>query len=167
MKKHRGELEIDEDIQLESTNWKVQRVSWVIMALIVVAALLGFTGNGGIGNLQRLKAGDSAEGLEIEYERFLRRGAPSEIKVKLAPSTNDSLTDLRISKDFYEKLEIDKIVPEPSQVYTHKQGITYRFVSAHEPFTVIFYLKPAGMGSLPLQFATSKKQVAITPFIYP
>ncbi|MDO6392306.1 hypothetical protein Q4E40_19380 [Pontibacter sp. BT731] len=167
MKKHRGELEIDEDIQLESTNWKVQRVAWVLMAFVVFAALLGFTGNGGIGNLQRLKAGDSAEGLEVEYERFLRRGAPAEIKVKLVPSSADSLTDLRLNKDFYEKLQVEKILPEPSGQYTHEQGITYRFASANQPFLVIFYVKPEGMGSLPLQFSTSKKKVNITPFIYP
>lgn len=167
MKKHKGELEIDEDIKLESANWKVQRVAWVIMAFIVFAALLGFTGNGGIGDLQRLKAGSSADGLEIEYERFLRRGAPAEIKVKLVPSSGDSLTDLRLNKDFYEKLHVERILPEPSEQFTHEQGITYRFASANQPFSVIFYFKPEAMGSLPLQFSTSEKQVAITPFIYP
>lgn len=167
MKKHRGELEIDEDIQLESTNWKVQRVAWVIMALVIIAALLGFTGDGGIGNLQSLKAGDSAEGLEVEYERFLRRSAPAEIKVKLAPSTSDFRTDLHISQDFYEKLQIDKVVPEPSEVYTHEHGITYRFTTANQPFVVTFYLTPKGMGSLPLHFSTNEREVAITQFIYP
>ena len=167
MKKHRGELEIDEDIKLESANWKVQRVAWVLMVFVVMAALLGFIGNGGIGNLQRLKAGSSADGLEIEYERFLRRGAPAEIKVKLIPSPGDSLTDLRLNKDFYEKLHVERILPEPSEQFTHEQGITYRFASAKQPFLVIFYVKPDGMGSLPLQFSTSGKAVNITPFIYP
>ncbi|WP_299708334.1 hypothetical protein [uncultured Pontibacter sp.] len=167
MKKHRGELEIDEDIQLESNSWKIQRVAWVIMALVIIAALLGFTGDGGIGNLQSLKAGDSSELLEVEYERFLRRSAPAEIKVKLAPSTSNSLTDLHLSKDFYEKFQIDKVVPEPSEVYTHEQGITYSFTTANQPFSVTFYLTPKGMGSLPLHFSTDKKKVAITQFIYP
>jgi hypothetical protein len=167
VKKHRGELDIDEDIQLESTNWKVQRVAWVFMAFIVLAALLGFTGDGGIGNLQSLKAGDSAEGLEVEYERFVRRSAPAEIKVKLAPSTSDSRTELHLSKEFYEKIQVDRIVPEPSEVYTHEQGITYRFTTANQPFSVTFYLTPKGMGSLPLQFSTAEKKVAITQFIYP
>lgn len=167
MKKHKGELEIDEDIQLESTNWKIQRVAWVVMALVVFAALLGFTGNGGIGNLQHLKAGDSAEGLEVAYERFLRRGAPAEIKVKLAPSSGDSHTELRLNKAFYEELLVERIVPEPSEQYTNEQGITYRFASTNQPFSVIFYVKPDGMGSLPLHFSTSKKEVTITPFIYP
>lgn len=167
MKKHKGELEIDEDIKLESANWKAQRVAWVLMALVVIAALLGFTGNGGIGDLHRLKAGNSTEGLEVECERFLRRGAPSEFKVQLAPSSGDSHTDLQLSKNFYEKLEVDKVVPEPSEVFTHEQGITYRFASANQPFTVIFYLKPKAMGSVPLHISTAGKKVNITPFIYP
>jgi hypothetical protein len=167
VKKHRGELDIDEDIQLESANWKVQRVAWVIMAFFVLAALLGFTGDGGIGNLQSLKAGDSTSGLEVEYERFIRRNAPAEVKVKLTPSTSDSLTALHISKDFYEKLKVDKVVPEPAEVYTSEKGITYRFASANQPFSVTFYLTPKGMGSLPLHLSTAEKQVAITQFIYP
>ncbi|PKV75777.1 hypothetical protein [Pontibacter ramchanderi] len=167
MKKHRGELEIDEDIQLESTNWKVQRVAWVLMSLFVLAALLGFTGDGGIGNFQSIKAGDSADGLEVEYERFLRRSAPAEIKVSLQAAPSDTLTDLRISKNFYEKIKVDQVVPEPAEVYTSEEGITYSFTTDKQPFTVTFYLTPKGMGSLPLLFSSSEKQVAITPFIYP
>nr|WP_255594102.1 hypothetical protein [Pontibacter sp. HSC-14F20] len=152
---------------MESANWKVQRFAWVIMALVVVAALLGFTGDGGIAKLQHLKAGDAAQGLEVEYERFLRRTAPAEIKVNLAPSTDNSLTELHFNKKFYEDIEVDNIVPEPSEVYTHEQGITYRFTTANQPFSVTFYLTPKGIGSLPLHIATDKKKVAITQFIYP
>ena len=48
MKKHNQELEIDEDIALENKSWTAERVAWVLMGLLLLAVLLGFTGNGGL-----------------------------------------------------------------------------------------------------------------------
>jgi hypothetical protein len=163
MKKHRGELDIDEDIQLESTNWKVQRVAWVLMALFVLAALLGFTGDGSLNNLNTKTA--KAEGLELEYERFMRRDAPAEIKLKI-PVRQDELS-LQFGKDFYEKLQVEQVIPDPTEVYTHEQGITYRFAATQAPNSVTFYFKPKGIGRMHLQVSTESGRLSVSQFIHP
>lgn len=163
MKRHRGELDIDEDIKLEGTNWKVQRVAWVLMAMFVVAALLGFTGDGSLNNLNTKMA--KTGGLEIEYERFLRRDAPAEIKLNI-PVKQETLT-LHFSKDFYEKLHVEQVVPEPTEVYTHEQGITYRFAASQAPTAITFYFKPKGIGSMQLEVSTETNRLSISQFIYP
>ncbi len=163
MKKHRGELDIDEDIQLESTNWKVQRVAWVLMAIFVLAALLGFTGDGSLNNLNTKTA--KADGLELEYERFMRRDAPAEIKLKF-PAQQQELS-LQFSKDFYEKLHVEQVVPEPTEVFTHEQGITYRFATSPTPTSATFYLKPKGIGSMHLEVSTETSRLSVSQFIHP
>lgn len=163
MKKHRGELDIDEDIKLESSNWKVQRVAWVLMALFVLAALLGFTGDGSLNDFNTKTA--KTEGLEVEYERFMRRDAPAEIKLKI-PVRQQELT-LQFSQDFYEKLHVEQVVPEPTEVYTHEQGITYRFAATQAPTSVTFYFKPKGMGRMHLEVSTQTSRLSISQFIHP
>ncbi|WP_018478209.1 hypothetical protein [Pontibacter roseus] len=167
MRKHNQELEIDEDIELERKNWAVERVAWVFMAIVVLAALLGFTGNGGLKGINLLTAGSQADGVEVEYERYLRRKAPSELKVTLYPTATSPERELQFSKDFYDKVQVEQVVPEPSEVYTHEQGITYTFSGAGSTSPIIFYLKPKHMGSLEVSLKTGEKSLAISQFVYP
>jgi hypothetical protein len=167
MKKHKGELEIDEDIELERTNWVVQRIAWVLMALVVLAALLGFTGSGGIKGITQFTAGSQADGLELAYDRFLRRHNPSEIQVTLYPMRDASFQELHFNKDFQEKLHVEQVIPEPAEVYSHAQGITYSFKGTDSPSTIIFYIKPKHIGSLDLHITGSWPKVAFSQFVYP
>lgn len=167
MKKHNQELEIDEDIKLESRNWAVERVAWVLMALVVLAALLGFTGNGGLKGINQMTAGSQAQGITVEYERYLRRKAPSELKVTLYAAAISPEKELQFSKEFYEKVQVEQVVPEPSKVYTHEQGITYTFSEAGATTSILFYLKPKQMGNLELSLKADGRSLTISQFVYP
>lgn len=83
MKKHNQELEIDEDLKLERNTWVVQRVSWVLMLLIAIAALLGFTGHGGLPGISSMKAETTTKSVVVEYERYLRNVTAEQLKVHL------------------------------------------------------------------------------------
>jgi hypothetical protein len=65
-----SQLQIDEDLAFQRREWKIQRVGWGAMALVIIAALLGVFGTGPLSNatLER-------EGLRLEYERFCRFAA--------------------------------------------------------------------------------------------
>jgi hypothetical protein len=41
-----GDLEIQEDLPFQRREWLVERVAWGVMALLIVAALLGLFGTG-------------------------------------------------------------------------------------------------------------------------
>ena len=43
---HSGDLELDQDLIFERRTWTVERVAWVIMALVGLAALAGLLGPG-------------------------------------------------------------------------------------------------------------------------
>jgi hypothetical protein len=165
VKKHNRELEIDEDIALERKNWILQRIAWVLMALLVLAALLGFTGDGGLTGISKRTAGSKADGLEIDYERFLRYKAPTELLVTFYAAAGPSRHELHFSKGFYEKIQVEQVIPEPLEVYTHEQGITYRF--SDNVSSVTFYLKPKRIGSITHTVSAGGPGISFSQFVYP
>jgi hypothetical protein len=68
-----GDLEIEEYIGFQRRDWAVRHIAWAILALVVLAALLGLFGNG---ILSKANLGDDEMPLQLEYERFGRYKAP-------------------------------------------------------------------------------------------
>ncbi|WP_242928332.1 hypothetical protein [Pontibacter vulgaris] len=161
MKKHNQELDIDEDLALEHKSLILERIGWILMLLFVVAAALGFTGRGGIINDKT--EGSTAAGIEVAYERFLRRDAPSTLKITL----HEPSSQVRFSKAFYEKVRIEEVVPEPKQVQVTHESILYTFEGAPVNASLLFYLKPQKAGSLQYMVDNGKHQLSISQYIYP
>ncbi len=163
MKKHNQELDIDEDLVLERRTWAFERTGWLFMLLFVLAALLGFTGRGGIATINDQTAGSKAAGIEVKYERFLRREAPANLQVRLYGQENQ----VRFSKEFYEKVRVEQVVPEPELVHVTDESIIYTFEKEAEQALLAFYLKPQKSGSLHITIANSNTQLNLSQFVYP
>ncbi|MBB6611154.1 hypothetical protein H7F15_08910 [Pontibacter sp. Tf4] len=167
MRKHNGELEIDEDLKMERRTWTVQRVSWVILILIVIAALLGFTGRGGVKGINKLTKSTASQAMEVEYDRFLRDEVEGEMKITLHNLKSANPT-LFFSKEFYDKVRVEEIVPEPEHTEISPDGITYTFRATKPEFIILFYTKPLHIG--PLQITAKgpdNEAVTMSQFVYP
>ncbi len=167
MKRHNNELEIDEDISFERSTWKIQRVGWVIMLLIVLSAILGFTGRGGLLNVNKQTVTSTDGTMEIEYERFQRREASSELKITLKNISTPSPT-IFFSTDFYTKQRIDKIIPEPEKVEAGADGIVYTFAVDAPNTQLIFHTKSTTFGQI--QYSVQRpgsSAETIKHFVYP
>src|SRR6185503_10274526 len=64
-----GDLELNQDLDLQRKTWTVQRIGWGGMALIVVAALAGVFGSG---PLTRTEVTDNPQTFRLLYDRFGR-----------------------------------------------------------------------------------------------
>jgi hypothetical protein len=167
MKKHNQELEIDEDIVIENRSWTAERVAWVLMAILLLAVLLGFSGNGGLKGINKRIAGSQATGIEVEYDRYLRREAPTEIKVTLYAPAAETAKELQFSNDFYDKVQVEQVIPEPTEVSTHENGITYKFAGTATIMPITFYLQPKHMGTQEIQVQAGERSVSFSQFVYP
>jgi hypothetical protein len=166
MKRHRQELDIDEDIVFEQKTWTVQRIGWVIMILIVLLALLGFTGRGGLFGINKRIVQDNSQELQLEYEPFVRRGAGAEIRVELK-AADTAQTRLNFSQSLLEKVRIEQVVPQPSQAQIDENGITYTFSGGERPAQYIFYLSPQKAGKLHTSLRAGRREISFSQFIYP
>ena len=135
-------LEIEEDITFQQKEWFIQRIGTVMLFLFVGAALLGLTGMGG--PLSHADVSDADGALHVEYERFVRRNAPSTIKVRLRGGPGD----LRfwVSSSYLEQVRIDSIVPPPQLVFTESNRHVYVIRSATPDVLVTLDVEHLGMG---------------------
>jgi hypothetical protein len=64
-----GDLEIGQDLAHQRLEWKIERVGWILMALLGLPALVGLLGPG---PLSSTSAGEKGSPLSVENNRFER-----------------------------------------------------------------------------------------------
>lgn len=142
-------LQVSEDLDFQYRNWTVQRFGWVLMALTLVAAVLGLLGPG---PLSRATAGDTGSPLWLEYDRFARSNARTILRVHLKAGTGaERRVSIWLDRDYLEGVQIEQVTPEPLSVKIASDRVIYIFWVA-EPAratVVTFSLKPQHIGPRP------------------
>lgn len=130
---------IDEDRPFQMRFWKIQRLLWIALALILLFALAGFTGRGGPFSRSAQIFGKVA----IEYPQSWRLAASDRLMIEasgskpLTLSVDAALTDI---------FEIEAITPEPSQSQTRNGRLVYSFDgAAGGAQRIAFTLKPTAI----------------------
>lgn len=163
-----GAFEIGDDLAFQRRVWTAERIGWVVIALVLLAGGLGLLGSAG--PLNRVTADDGGM-LRVEYARFARHSAPTELQMTLGPSaTTQELVRIAVSREYLEAVEVARLLPEPSDVELTAEEFVYVFPVAEQgkPLTITFALEPEeywrhrGTVRLP-----GGEAVRITQFIYP
>ncbi len=125
-----GDLDIHQDLPFQRRTWMVQRVSWAVMALAVLAAVLGLFGHG---PLSETVAEDPAVPLKLTYERFGRYQSPLTLQLHVeSRAISEGRVLLWLSQDYLDHVEVQRISPEPSAQRLSPTGILYEFELADE-----------------------------------
>ena len=118
-----GDLERDRDLLFQRREWTIQRGGWLVMLAIIVAALIGLLGAGPLSS-----ATAESGPLLLQYSRFERRHAPTELEVTVANTVIDQdQIEIWFSTDYLTRTEITSIVPEPEEVSETDDRVVYRF----------------------------------------
>ena len=88
--------------------WIFERTGWVLMAVIIGAALLGFFGGGALGAVHAA-AGDA---LAVRYPRFARANAPLELVIEWAPQQVEAT--IWISRPYIDQFADEEVLPAPA-----------------------------------------------------
>jgi hypothetical protein len=114
--------DVPSDLRWQRVEWRVQRVGWVCLALLVLAAAAGMLGPGPLG---RARAGGPGD-LTVEYHRVEHREAPTAFHVHLpADAVRDGMVRLRLGRANPKVLEIERVTPEPARVEAAPDGLVY------------------------------------------
>lgn len=135
-----GTLEVGQDLAFQRRDWRMQRVGWGLLALVLVCAFLGLLG--GLGPLNQQRAGSQQLGVAVQYDRFLRRDSHGgELQAKLFDVTQGKAT-FYISSNYGDAVQITSVVPQPESVKSEGDGYLYTFQASGQEATVHFYLLP-------------------------
>lgn len=163
-----GDLEINQDLDLQERGWRIERFSWVVMLLLIVLALLGLFGTG---PLSSASAGDTDSGISARYQRFVRQGGNESITISINPDqVSQGRIELWLSSTFLNQIDIMQIIPQPDEVQSSGSGQTYAFLadSPSGPITVSFSYRPQTVGRLPVEARVAGGPgVEFTQYAYP
>jgi hypothetical protein len=160
------DLEVDEDPEFQRRTWKVQRVGWIAMLLIIVAAGLGLFGGG---PLSWTKA--AAGTLQLEYERFIRYDSIATLHIKLSPAAvKDGYAKISLDARYFSGTQINNVWPEPEAQEVTADGyiFMFRIADPHKPAHITFYFKMLQVGPLTGHVSLDAgPSVAFHQFVYP
>jgi hypothetical protein len=132
-----GPEDLERQLRFHRLEWRVQRIGWVFVALFLVLAFAGLFGGGPLSHAHA----QAATG-RIDYERFLRNGAPAELVITSAGGGAQGVGSIAISADYLEAFRIERVTPEPTTVRRVGAQLVYEFASASSGSVISFQIDP-------------------------
>ncbi|MBI5668021.1 MAG: hypothetical protein HZC41_08415 [Chloroflexi bacterium] len=163
-----GDLEIGQDLEFQRRAWAVQRVAWIGMLLFIIAALLGLLGDSG--PLSNATAGSEADGLQIQYHRFMRQGKPMSLTVQAEVPAGQNTLRLRVNRAYLDRFQLDQITPDPESVAARDGQLVYEFALENPAgqVTIKFNMRPEQGGFVTGEIGLDGSEtLSINQFIYP
>jgi hypothetical protein len=142
---------IHEDEPLEQRTWTIERIAWVVMVALLVAASLGLFGSGPLSK-RTIESENGA--ISIAYERVARMRAASEIEIRIRESAfpvaldrGTPRMDIAFDRHYWDDLQVTRIVPEPVNMVARGSALVCTFprFRGHE-LLVTFQTEPKRMG---------------------
>jgi hypothetical protein len=160
-------LQLAEHAKSQHREGKADRIGWILMLLIVMAALLGFFGNGPIGVANTV---DEEGNLVVEYNRFGRYGADLTLRVQVRKAAaSQGEFQVWVSNEYLDGVKIDDISPAPDAAEALDGGILYRFLIEEGDLNASLDLTGDSIGSLRGSVGLGGPTTAVhfTQFLYP
>ena len=126
----------ESDHRFHHSEWRIQRIGWVMVALFLALAVAGLFGNGPLSHAHA----DNGAG-RLDYQRFTRYGLTTDLVVTPAASTH-GVTRVEISGDYLEAFNVEHITPEPAAVRLAGPNVIYEFASAAPAASISFHMSP-------------------------
>lgn len=117
--------DINQDLDFSQREWIVERVGWVVMALLVLAGLLGLLGRG---PLTDKVARDANQQAWVEYYSIDHADAASELRLHIEPGVvpADQMR-LTLNSAYLDRIEVESIEPEPAAQQLTGEGVAFVF----------------------------------------
>ena len=145
-----GNLELEEDTTFQKREWAVERVGWIALLAIVVAATVGALGSGPISDRQVTVEGGSAT---ARYSGIVRRQTTEFLEVQLGAGEQT----LTLSGDPIKAWTIEKVTPQPKSVTASTGKLYYEFEGTNAgQLTIQYQAKEAGIIDGVLHFPKGK-----------
>lgn len=164
-----GNLEIQQDLEHERLEWKIERIAWAIIAALLLAALAGLLGPG---PLSQATAGREGAPLRVKFNRLAHYQAPEDLRVHVGSGVaREGRIRVWIGREHVQSMELDYIDPEPESVEVSPERFTYTFaVSGDERngTALLFHYEPDSFGPVSIVMGLEDgPELAFTQFVYP
>lgn len=142
--------------------WAIQRISWIVFALLLMACLLGLLGRGGPFSRQTL----ILPGGSVDFPTISRWNAPEHMVVNFGPSSEDRI--FTIDAAFLQTFSIQSVDPPQKATFARDGRIGYIFpADLAGPTQIVFRLQTELAGPRRATIGIGADTRAQSTFIFP
>lgn len=146
----RDGLQIDEHRGFQEKFWKAERIAWICFGVVILLALLGVTGSGGLQARMKLAFDDGF----VEVPRFSRWETSDSLTALLPPGTEGH--SLSVGSDFFRTFQVEDIDPPPRSSEGSSDAIVYHFqADAGQPLALTMHLRSQNPGIVKYQVSVN------------
>ena len=159
-------LELEQDLKLQDRHWRVERVGWVLIALIMCAGLLGLFGHH---PFTRAVAHTSDGQLLLEYDQYARYESNGDFRVTLTPDLNGrGVIRIWFDDAYLDSLNVLAVSPMPIRGETREGKRAFVFQMDGDRFTAIFSVHFKQIGLVHGRVNADEGQtVVLSHFVWP
>jgi hypothetical protein len=155
---------VREDMRFQYAFWTIERVAWVLLALVPLAALAGIFSNGPLSEKTAQAANSS---FSLEYDRFQRKTVLSRFIVRVPAGASNEIR-LRLSPAFQETYAIESMEPRPARSSAGEAGLDLFFQPADKgDLAAVIWATPRQFGAVKLRAETNGGALDFPVLIYP
>jgi hypothetical protein len=155
---------VREDMRFQTVMWTLERVAWVLLALVPLAALAGIFSHGPLSH-KTARAADSS--LSLRYEHFQRMTVQTRFVIRM-PSVQNEEVKLRLSPSFQRIYDIQSMQPEPLRSSAGADGLELYFSPASGGLAAVIWATPRDFGRFNFRAETDiGEPVEMPVLIYP
>ena len=142
-----GDLQLSQDVGARRTTWRIQRIGWAIMALIILAALAGLFGRGPLSHASARSA-DAA--LVVRYERFIRNQAEATLDLSVSSPAAGGEISVWLDSAYLDQVNLRQAVPEPrsTRLDPGRVVLTFRVTPSDAPSHIALRFRVEHIGPL-------------------
>lgn len=153
--------QLREDLPLQRIAWRIQKVCWVGIVMIMIFIALGLFGEGPLSKVRKTRGSTT-----LEYERFARDEGKMETVVRLKAGATPA--EVRIPLNYLARFKIDKVFPETFESKISGNALVYFFEPEKSAsLNIQFFLVPQDPGPVKGNWSVNEVTFELSQFIYP
>jgi hypothetical protein len=159
-----GPLQVDSDDTFTKREFAVESVGWVVLALILAAALLGVLGSGPVSSAQ---AASPSGGLTLDYQRITHQDADDHVIVGIPQGATGTVT-LRFGGEWIEGLDLRQVTPQASKETGTPDGVDLSIpVHGGGPVRIVVSFRTRAVGLTHGMLRVGGQEIRFTQFVLP
>lgn len=157
---------VKEDMPWQRLEWRIQRVGYALLVLIVIAGACGAFSKGFLSD-QQVSSSDGR--MQVDYERFGRLDSNMDMNLHLHQLKGDYY-QITMSGEQLDELQIQTLQPQPDEAWSDAHTLILRWLrrAGQQDATIWLSAQPQNYGrfTFTLQLDDSS-QVKLTSLVYP
>ncbi len=159
---------LDSELPFQRKQWRIERIGWTAMAVLILYALAGGLGGGGpLSNAEVVAVDGSAR---VRYEKFARQLTPTTVEINVTQPPDGRPTQLHVDGSYLSSTTIKLIVPEPDTTTIADNGYVFGFKrsSGVADTKIRLQLEPQRIGTANGWLVINNgEKLAINQFVFP